>query len=352
MSFIGKTIGLAFALEGTMFLIEALFLSVYMLSWNRIKGWYHWLIGLPVVLGSIGSAIFITSANAFMNAPAGFKFNANGQPIDIHVAQELFTKTMLFECVHSITAYFLCTTLVLVSIYAWLYRKKRHAKNRPWMRKVIVGLLGCALVFAVALAFTGDLSAKYLEQREPYKLAAMEGLMQTQTHAPLIIGGIVSGNKIINGIKIPSLLSFLADNNANGPVQGLDQTPAADRPSLVIHYFFDGMVLIDGLLVAVPALMLILNKFKKRWAWTRLNLIVLVICGGLAVIATEFGWMVTELGRQPYIIHGVMKVGDAMTTSSSVIQLGYIFPILFIILLTLTVLTLRKTMSHKELTES
>jgi cytochrome d ubiquinol oxidase subunit I len=180
----------------------------------------------------------------------------------------------------------------------------------------------------------------------------MEGLMQTQTHAPLIIGGIVSGNKIINGIKIPSLLSFLADNNANGPVQGLDQTPAADRPSLVIHYFFDGMVLIDGLLVAVPALMLILNKFKKRWAWTRLNLIVLVICGGLAVIATEFGWMVTELGRQPYIIHGVMKVGDAMTTSSSVIQLGYIFPILFIILLTLTVLTLRKTMSHKELTES
>jgi cytochrome d ubiquinol oxidase subunit I len=351
MAFIGKTVGVAFALEGTMFLIEALFLSVYMLSWKRVKGWHHWLIGLPVVIGSIGSAVFITSANAFMNAPAGFKLSAAGQPIDIHVAQEIFTKTTLYECLHSITAYFLCTALVLVAVYAWLYRKKRHAKDRRWMRKVILGLLTCSLVFAVALALTGDLSAKYLEKQEPYKLAAMEGLMSTQTHAPLVVGGIVSGNKINYGLKIPSLLSFLADNNVSGSVQGLDKTPVADRPSLIIHYFFDGMVGVDGFVVVVPALMLILNKYKKRWAWTSFNLLILVVCGGLAVVATEFGWLVTELGRQPYIIHGVMKVGDAMTSSSAVIQLGFIFPTLFVILLVLTALTLKKTMSHKELEE-
>jgi cytochrome d ubiquinol oxidase subunit I len=349
MSFIGKTVGLAFALEGTMFFVEAIFLSVYMLSWKRVKPWIHWLIGLPVALGAIGSAVFITSANAFMNAPAGFKVNSKGQPYDIHITQEMFTRTMFNEVTHSILAYLLSTALVLVAVYAWLYRKKRHAADRIWMRKVIVGLLSLALVFAVLLGVTGDMSAQYLEKREPVKFAAMEGIEKTEKHAPLILGGIVSGNKIKDAVVIPGLLSFLADNNFYGEVKGLNITSSQYRPSLVVHYFFDGMVFADGLLVIVPLLFLLFNKFYRRWAWNRFSLHILVICGFLAVIATEFGWLVTELGRQPYIISGVMTVGDALTTSKSVIQLGFIFPTFFILLLIVTAVTLRKTMSHKEM---
>lgn len=349
MTFIGKTIGAAFVLEGTMFMVEAVFLSVYMLSWKRVSKWVHWWLGVPVALGSIGSAVFITSANAFMNAPAGFKLNAAGQPYDIHVAQEIFTKTMALEVTHSILAYILSTVLVLVAIYAWLYKKKRHARDRSWMKGVIKGLLASALVLAVLLGITGDMSAQYLAKSEPYKLAAMEGLVKTQSHAPLIVGGIVEGDQIKYGIKIPSLLSFLATHHFGGVVQGLDATPKQDRPSVVIHYFFDGMVGIDGLLVIVPLLFLFFARFHKRWAWNRFSLWALIICGFLAVIATEFGWLVTELGRQPWIIHNVMLVGQALTTSSAVIQLGFIFPLFFIILLIVTAVTLRKIMNHKDL---
>lgn len=346
MIFVSKTVGIAFALEGTAFLVEAVFLSVYMLSWDRFKPWVHWLCSIPLVLGSLTSGVFITSVNAFMNQPAGFTLGSDGQPTNIHVAKALFNPATFTEVTHSMVAYVCATTLVLLAIYAWLYHKKKHIGDRTWMIKALVGLAIMALITGSLVGILGDRSGKYLAKYEPYKLAAAEGLQQTQTHAPLIIGGIVLDNQIRYGLKIPSLLSLLATNHFGAEVTGLQAFPPSQRPPLVIHYFFDGMVASGILIVLLPALFLILWKWRRAWATSKLMLLLLVACGILGIIATEFGWLLTELGRQPYVIYGYLRTADALTTSQVVVRFAYIFPIFFIFLLGLTAMVLRKTMNN------
>jgi cytochrome d ubiquinol oxidase subunit I len=346
MEFIGKTAGLAFVLEGSAFMVEAIFLSVYMLSWNKFKPTYHWLCGLPVVLGALMSAVFITSANAFMNQPVGFIIGPDGQPTNVNVAKAIFNPAMPTEVTHSIITYILTTVLVVMAVYAWLYHKPNHAKDRHWMAKLITGLAILAVILGSAVGITGDRSGKFLAKNEPHKLAAAEGLMDTQTHAPLIIGGVVSGNQIKYGIKVPSLLSFLATNRFGAEVKGLNDINPQERPPVIIHYFFDGMVGIGMLIVALPLIFLVLRKWRPQLAFGKPMLFGLISCGFLAILATEFGWMLTELGRQPYVIQGYMKTADALTTSNSVIKFGFIFPIFYTALLITAVVILRKVMRH------
>ena len=348
MSFVSKTVGLAFVLEGTMFMIEAVFLSIYLLSWNRVNRWLHWVFGLFIVVGSTGSALFITTANAFMNKPAGFQLDQAGNPININVADAIFTRASFVEVVHTLPAYLCGTALVMAAIYAWLYHKKRHEADRHWMKQVLAGLCAVGLLSGLALGITGDLSARYLHSEEPYKLAAAEGLMKTQKQAPLLIGGIVQEDSVKYAVPIPGMLSILAGHSINTEVQGLEATPRKDRPPVVIHYFFDAMVACGILIVILPLAFLAFYKWKPAWALGNPMLYGIVAAGFLAVAANEFGWLVTELGRQPYIIHGVMRVADAMTTSESVMHFAYLFPMFYILLLVALVIILRRTMNHNE----
>jgi cytochrome d ubiquinol oxidase subunit I len=347
LEFINKPVGLAFALEGTAFMVEAVFLSVYMLSWDRFKPWLHWVLSIPLWVGSFTSAIFITSVNAFMNQPAGFTIGKDGLPTNINVAKAIFNPATFTEVAHSVAAYVCASIFMILALYAWLYIKPRHAKDRSWMKKLILGLAVAGFLSACLVGVFGDMSARYLARYEPYKLAAAEGQLQTQSHAPLLIGGVVSGGQIKYAIKVPSMLSFLATHNFGAEVQGLDKTAPVNRPPLVIHYFFDLMVLSGILLVCIPALFLFLYKVKPRWAFNQPFFYVLIALGPCALLATEFGWLLTELGRQPYIVHGYLKVGDALTTNPAVIRLGLMFPLFYVALLTLTVIVLRKTMYHQ-----
>lgn len=348
LEFINKPVGLAFALEGTFFMIEAVFLSIYMLSWDRFKPIYHWLCSIPMVIGSMGSAVFITTVNAFMNQPRGFLLGQDGNPIQSNTFEAMFNPATYTTVVHSILGYITACAFVFLSIYIWLYLKEKHKADRPWFRQVIVALAMVGLLFGILTAIVGDQSGKYLAKHEPYKLAAAEGLMETQRNAPLTIGGIVKDGEIKYGIKIPSLLSFLAANNFGAEVKGLNEFPEDERPSLVVHYFFDGMVLCGILIVLIPGLFLSLLALKKRRAaFSKPMLLALMACGVLAVFATMFGWLLTELGRQPYIVHGYLKVADALTTNQAVIKFGFIFPVFFLTLLILCVVILRKTMNHQ-----
>lgn len=348
MEFVSKTVGLAFALEGTAFMVEAVFLSVYMLSWDRFKPIIHWLCGVPIFLASITSAFFITSVNAFMNQPAGFTLDKNGTPIDINVHKAVFNPATLTETTHSILAYICACAAVFLAVYAWLYMKERHKADRPWFKQVILGLAIVSLVFASLTALAGDRSAKFIAKHEPYKLAAAEGLLKTQKNAPILVGGIVSGDEVKYAVKIPSMLSFLATNNFGAEIKGLEEFPANARPSMVVHYFFDGMVLAGILLILVPVAFLGLLVLKKqRLAYSKPVMGLMVVCGFAGVIAAEFGWLLTELGRQPYVIYGYMRTADAITTNPNVIKLGFIFPTFFLLLLGLTAFVLRKTMNHE-----
>lgn len=341
--FAGKVVGVSFALEGFAFLIEALFLSVYMLSWDRFKPVWHWACGLVVALAALASAFFITTVNAWMNTPRGFSLNAQGEPIDINTREAVFNPAAATEISHSVLAYLFATTLALLAVYAWMnWRRKLSALAKVRSRRLMLGLASLAVVLGLAVGATGDRAGKFLATNEPHKLAAAEGLHKTQEGAPLLLGGIVQGDEVKYAISIPKLLSFLATGRFDGTVKGLDAIKPEDRPPVTVHYFFDAMIAIGFFAVLVPLAYLIARWRNYLWAHSHWLMALLVACGVLGILATEFGWMVTEFGRQPYAIRGVMRVSEAITQSRAVIGFSALFPVFYIILFILTVIGLRK----------
>lgn len=341
--FSGQVVGLSFTLEGFAFLVEALFLSVYMLSWNKFKPLQHWLCSLPIILGSVGSAFAITTVNAWMNTPRGFELDGQGNPININTKEAIFNPAVTTEVTHSILAYFFATTLVLLMIYALImWRKRPPAAALPRLKTLLAGLAAMAAIFGVLVGLAGHQSGQFLAKYEPAKLAAATGIHETQEGAPLLIGGIVDGDKVKYALEIPKFLSFLATGDFNGKITGLNEFKPEDRPPATVHYFFDGMVAIGIITTTLPLIYLALRKWRKKWAHAKLVLIALVACGPLGIIATELGWMLTEFGRQPYVIQGIMRTSEAATTSKSVVKFAYIFPIFYLILFVLTMLALKK----------
>lgn len=351
-AFAGEVVGISFALEGYAFIIEALFLSVYMLSWNKFKPLTHWLIGFPVALGAIASAFFITTVNSWMNTPQGFSLNEAGQPINVNARQAVFNPAAGTEISHSILAYFFATTLVLMGIYAWLmWRRKHKPEVKVRLQQLLAGLAALAVIFGVAVGLTGHRSGQFLAKHEPAKLAAATALHDTSTNAPLIIGGIVDDNEVKYAIKLPGFLSWLATGSADGKVVGLNDIPKDQRPPTFVHYFFDGMVGIGILTTLIPATYLLLRKFRPAAATRKLMLKLMALCAILGIIAVELGWMVTEFGRQPYVIAGIMRTAEAATTSESAVRLAYFIPLFYIVLLILTIVAFKKVWRPMEALE-
>lgn len=339
----GKVVGVSFALEGFAFLVEALFLSIYMLSWERFKPIYHWLIGCVVALSALTSAFFITTVNAWMNTPTGFKLDGSGNPVDINTRAAVFNPAAKTEIIHSVFSYLFAVSLALLAVYAWmLWRRRLSMVAKTNAKRLMLGLAIVALFLGIIVAGAGDQAGKFDAKHEPYKLAAAEGLHKTQNGAPLLVGGYVSGDQVKDAIKFPKVLSFLATGSFNGRVTGLDDIPLADRPPVTVHYFFDAMVGIGTLAIVVLLAYLLARWRNWGWAHSKILLALLVALGILGILAAEFGWMVTEFGRQPYVIAGVMKVSAAVTHSRQVIGFGEFFPLFYVLLFILTVIGLKK----------
>ena len=351
-SFAGKVVGVSFALEGFAFLVEVLFLTIYMLSWDKFKPLWHWLIGCLVALSALTSAFFITTVNAWMNTPRGFKLNAQGQPIDINTRQAVFSPAARTEITHSILAYLFTVVLCLLAVYAWmLWRRRLSASAKAVAKRLMLTLAVVALILGLAVVLAGDQSGKFDAKYEPYKLATAEGLQDTTSGAPLLVGGIVQGSQVKDAIRLPKLLSFLATGHFNGTVQGIKATPANQRPPVIVHYFFDAMVAIGMITVAVPLAYLLARW--RGWAWSHSRWLLggLVTCAVLGILGCEFGWMLTEFGRQPFAIRGVMKVSDAATRSRGAIALAEFFPFIYLILFALTIIGLKRGAKLQEALE-
>lgn len=343
IDFGGKVISPAFMLEGYAFMIEAVFLAFYLKTWQRIKGYKHWLLSLPIIAGSTASAFFITSVDAWMNHPTGFNY-VNGQIVNAQPWHAIFSTTSLIQSGHSILTYYMTTLFAIMSVYAWvLLRNKKfkvgNAKLASFIlhRSAIIGL--CMLV---AVAVMGDVSGKYLAENEPTKLAAIELRDTTTANAPLILGGTAQADgSAKGGIVIPGALSLLAGNSTSTVVKGLDQTPSHLWPSLVVHTLFDIKMLLVGILVLIPVAFLygyykINNFLTNKWV-----LRTLVLLPFISLTTLELGWVMTEMGRQPYAVHGYVLTSEAMTKSQGVIQLGWVFPAAFLLLFVLTAIAVR-----------
>lgn len=351
MAFVSKVIGPAFMFEGYFFLVEAAFLSWYVISWGRIKGWRHWLIGLGTVIGSLGSAVVITLVNAWMNQPGGFTI-VDGQPANVDIMTALFTSTAFVTVFHSIISYLTTVSLVMAGIYAIGYtRRSTSPAKKKLFRGVSLQLAAFGLCFGIITAVFGDLTAKNLLVNNPQKLAAYELQMTTSSNAAFRIGGNYneSTGRVDNAIEIPSLLSFLATGDFNGRVDGLDQTPRTLWPPLVTHVLFDLKMAAAIITLFVPLVLLLLelDYFKNKWRALRaLIWRVLPVAGVAAFITVELGWIMAELGRQPYVIKGFMMTKDSYIEDPSFVAFGYAFPVAFVVLLITTFVALPIALRH------
>lgn len=329
MEFAGGIIGAAFALEGYAFFIEAIFLGLYLYGWTRLRPVVHWLCGIVVAVSGALSGILVLSANAWMQHPTGFDVE-NGKPVNVDVIAALFNPGWAVFATHSTLACYVATSFAVAAVYAFglLRRERDEYHSKALKLAMIVGGLT-----ALAQPISGDLNARFTTQHQPTKLAAMEGLFETQRGAPLTIGGWpdVEAGEIRYGIEIPKGLSLLAKHDINAEVMGLNDVPPRDRPNVyIVRTAFQIMVGFGTALIGISAW----YWASRRWRRldNRLLLLALVASGFMGFIALEAGWFVTEVGRQPWVIYGVMRTEDAVTPVPGTANVLYGFSLLYAVL--------------------
>lgn len=327
MEHAGPIFGMPFSWEGAAFFLEAIALGLYLYGWKRLSPKVHLATGVLVGIGGVLSGVFIMAASGWMNAPAGFDW-VEGQAINIDPVAAMFNRAWFGMTHHMIVAAFAATAFAVAGVHAILLLKN---PNREIHRKALYIALTFGAFSAILQPLSGDLLSKDVAIRQPAKLAAMESLFETTTNAPLLIGGIpdTETGDVRYAIRIPGMLSYLAHGDFNAEVIGLDQFPRDEWPNVfLVHTAFQFMVAL-GMIMAAVGLMFLLFRWKwphllmKRW-W--LALVVLTLPMGF--IAVEVGWAVTELGRQPWVIYGIMKTRDALTPMP-----GLQFPFYFITLI-------------------
>ena len=312
MRFASGIIGMPFSAEGFAFFIEAIFLGIYLYGWNRLTPLQHWFAGWPVAISGLVSGIFVVSANAWMNSPTGFRIE-NGVVVDVDPIKAMFNPAWFQQALHMSLAAYEATAFAVAGVYAWgMMQGKRDAYHRAGLTVA----LAIGTIVAIAQPISGDLSARWVADNQPVKFAALEGQFQTETNVGLRIGGIpdVDARETHYSLEIPGLLSLLVKGSTSGEIQGLDSWPLADQPNpVVVHFAFQIMVAIGFSLIGL-CLWFWVSRYRSGQAspgkWlTR----ILILAAPAGFIAIEAGWTVTEVGRQPWIIHNVMRTADAVT---------------------------------------
>ncbi len=336
MAIASGVIGLAFTLEGFTFFLEAIFLGIYLYGWDRLSPMVHWLATWPLVLSGAAGTWLVVSANAWMNAPAGFKL-VNGKVTDINPIAAIFNPATPAEPIHMLIAAYQVTGFGIAAVYAVaLLQGRRSAYYR---RGLFLGLL-LATISAPLQAIAGDSAAVMVAKNQPVKLAAMEALFHSTAGAPETLFGFVNvaTGKVTFALQIPRLLSFLAYRNFSATVAGLDAFPRSDWPTFVpiVHWAFDIMVGLGGLMILLP-LLCWLGYFRyyrhgRQVPLGRWLLRGLAIMGPLSFVAMEAGWVVTEMGRQPWIIYNVMLVQNGVTTVSGLGITFFLFAGIYVLL--------------------
>lgn len=312
----GAAFGLGFAIEGWGFFLEAIFIGIYLYGWNRLPRRLHFLFGLVLPPAGLLGAFGVLAANSWMNTPGGVTI-AGGKLLDVDVMGALFTRAMGYEFWHFVIAIYLTAGFVVGSIYAvrWLRGRRDHYQR-----------LGFAVPFTLAAALTpvellvGDLSARGLTIDQPAKFAAMELTWRTRDHNPEVVGGLIDGlGRIHLGLSIPSFDSLLVGYSTSTVVRGLTSFPSAARPNVVeaniTHLAFDIMVGLGSGAVLLSAwyfghLVRYRRLPENRWFYR-----LAALAGVGAYVSVEAGWTTTEVGRQPWIVYGTMRVADAVTTA-------------------------------------
>jgi cytochrome d ubiquinol oxidase subunit I len=304
-------------------------LGFFLYGWNRFNKWFHWFTGVVVGVSGLVSGILVVAANAWMNSPAGFDFK-DGRYINIDPIKAMFNNAWFSQALHMSIAAFVATGFAVAGIHALMMLRK---KNIVFHRKAfkIAAIFACTA--AILQPLSGDISAKDVARRQPAKLAAMEAHFETGKHVPLIIGGLPDEkNKEVNyAIKLPGFLSFMIYGDFNAEVKGLDAVPKEDQPPVLVpHIAFQVMVALGMFMMLIAVIYFISVLRNKNWLNMPWMLRLFVLATPMGFIAVEAGWTVTEVGRQPWIINGIMRTKDAVTPMPGIHYSFMIFTALYV----------------------
>lgn len=336
MQFAGPVIGMPFSFEGFAFFTEAIFLGLYLFGWDRLKPLAHWWCGVPVALGGAASALFVLDANAWMNSPTGIVMSGD-RVLSYDPVAAIFNPMWGEEAFHMITAAFVATGFAVAAAHAWRLLRApgdTGAARGYWPALVL------ALALAPVQVFSGDQSSRDVAHNQPTKFAAMEALDHSGPCAPITIGGLVDQRTggASNALRIPCGLSLLLAFDPNAPVQGLDLVPADERPNVAItHYSLDVMTGIGFAFVFMAVYAFWYRWHAGRPPMQRWFLVAVVAAGCAGFIAIEAGWLLTEVGRQPWVAYHLLSTAKAVTVASNTIVPSFIgFALIYAFLAALT----------------
>jgi len=342
----GSVFGLGFAIEGFSFFLEAIFIGIYVYGWDRLPPRWHFASGIPIVLTGFTGSWMVIAVNGWMNHPGGFRV-VGGRVVDVHPVRALFANDYFWhELIHMYLAGYIVTGFVLAAPYAWARLRGRWTR---YERTALIIPLAVAALASPVQVLVGDWNGRVVAKDQPVKLAAFEGLGKTTRGAPIHLLGWYENGDIVAGIGIPRMLSLLADHNPNATVQGLEAVPAANRPPVnVVRVAFQLMVGIGTLLALLGLSFIVIRWRRRRLPETVWFYRAVLAAGPLAVVALIAGWVVTEVGRQPWVVYHVMRTSQAVTGASG-IPAGYGALVAVYVALTLCVIWILRRLAASPL---
>jgi cytochrome d ubiquinol oxidase subunit I len=315
-----------FAVGVVSFFVEAIFIAIYVYGWDRLSNRAHFLTGVPIVLSGFTGSFNVIAVNGWMNQPQGFDV-VNGQVVNADPWDALFSQYMWHELIHMYLAGYIVAGFLVAGVYAYAWLKGRRDR---YHRTALVVTLAFACLAAPVQVIVGDWAGREVATHQPVKLAALEGLQNTEDGAPFTIGGFYDADRgeVRYGVQIPKLLSLLAYHDPSAQVTGLDSVPASDRPPVnIVRFAFQTMIGI-GTALALLGVVFFFTWWRKRrlprspWFYRAV-----MAAGPLAFVALIAGWITTEVGRQPWIVYNVMRTAQAVTDAKG-LAVGYAFLVL------------------------
>lgn len=318
----GAAFGIPFAVEGLFFFAEAIFIATYIYGWKRLAPWPHFWTGVPMVIAGIGGSISVVAANSWMNQPNGFTLSSAGKVVDVDPVGVIFNKAMPYESAHMVVAAYLVGGFLISSVYA--LGMLRGRRERYYRLGFLIPFTVAAIATPVQMA-VGDTLARWVFKNEPAKFAAIELVPRTKSDVPETLFGHLDPNGTVSGgLPVSGLASWLSDPSTakSTVVKGRNAFRENDQPTIaeanVVHLAWDIMVGLGTLLSLLSAWYGLSWLFRRDMPKTDWFLRVASGAGIAAILCLEAGWVVTEVGRQPWIVHNYLRVQQAATTNHGV----------------------------------
>jgi cytochrome bd ubiquinol oxidase subunit I len=335
----GAVLGLPFGIEGLFFFLEAIFTAIYLYGWRRLPGWAHFWTGIPIAVAGILGAMSVIAVNSWMNQPGGFTMR-DGKITLVNTWQVFFNHAAAYEMPHMILAAYMVSGFLLAGVYAWGILRGR--RDRYHYTGFAISFVPAAILTPFQI-FVGDTAARAIAQDQPVKFASMEYVARTATHVPEWVGGVYVNGHVYGGLAFPSADSLLVGFTPGTKVIGWDSVPPSQRPPVVwlLHLCFDAMVGLGFLLLLAGLWALVAWWRGRRLPPQRLFWWLGAVSGVAAVIAMECGWVVTEVGRQPWVVYRLQTTTAAATTNGGVITSLSLVIVLYALLGAATIYILR-----------